>query len=428
MLVFVLNRSGLPLMPCTAGKARLLLKTGKAQVKQRTPFTIQLVYGSAGYKQEVNLGVDSGYQHIGISAVTPKEEILAAQVELRKDLVELNSERLSYRRTRRNRNLWYRRPRFSNRTGSKKARWFAPSIRNKIATHLNVIQKIGQLIPLTSIKVEVANFDIQKIKNPDIEGEDYQQGEQQGFGNVREYVLHRDGHRCQSCKGKSRDPILNVHHLESRKTGGNRPANLITLCQSCHHSYHSSPSPAMVKIPSAAKGFKAETFMTAVRWEIIKQLKLQYGTIVSSIYGYQTKALRIANHITKSHINDAFVIAAGTAQQRTTPYLIKQVRKCNRKLFKGSRSHLPNTAPRFINGYQRYDKVLFKGIECFIFGRRSSGYFDLRLLNGEKIHASAKSKSLKLKESFKTLLITRIKDFDATASIFAKGHPYSSRP
>ena len=45
----------------------------------------------------------------------------------------------------------------------------------------------------------------------------------------REYVLARDGHKCQHCKGKSKDPVLNVHHIESRKTGGDSPSNLITL-------------------------------------------------------------------------------------------------------------------------------------------------------------------------------------------------------
>lgn len=85
--------------------------------------------------------------------------------------------------------------------------------------------------------VETASFDIQKIKNPDIQGAEYQQGDQLGFWNVREYVLFRDGHTCQCCKGKSKDKILNVHHIESRKTGGNAPNNLITLCETCHTGY-----------------------------------------------------------------------------------------------------------------------------------------------------------------------------------------------
>ena len=42
MRVFVLNKRGQPLMPCSPAKARLLLKEKKAIVKRRTPFTIQL--------------------------------------------------------------------------------------------------------------------------------------------------------------------------------------------------------------------------------------------------------------------------------------------------------------------------------------------------------------------------------------------------
>ena len=49
MFVYVVNKYGHPLMPCSPRKARLLLKAGKAKVIQRTPFTIQLLYGSAGY-------------------------------------------------------------------------------------------------------------------------------------------------------------------------------------------------------------------------------------------------------------------------------------------------------------------------------------------------------------------------------------------
>ncbi|MBF0207067.1 MAG: HNH endonuclease [Oligoflexia bacterium] len=424
MLVFVQNKDGRPLMPCSAAKARFMLKEKKASIVSRTPFTIKLLYGSSGYKQAVNLGVDSGFQHIGISAISEKKELFATEVVLRSDMVNLNSERLSYRRNRRTRKTWYRKPRFLNRVSTKKPGWFAPSIRNKIETHLKVVDKVVRLLPISSIKVEVANFDIQKIRNPNISGEMYQQGEQSGFWNIREYVLYRDGHKCCACGGKSNDQILNVHHIESRKTGGDRPENLITLCESCHKNFHAG----IVKFKfNQSESFKSETFMTSVRWEIINKLKETYNDIVSFTYGYKTKQKRIANFLPKSHINDAFVIASGTNQLRSSCYLIKQVRKCNRKLFKGDRSHLRNTAPRFIKNFQRFDKVFFKGIECFIFGRRSTGYFDLRKLDGTKIHASASVKFLKLKESFKTLLIERI-DSDAVASVLAEGHPLSSRP
>ena len=143
----------------------------------------------------------------------------SADVELRNDIVDLLSTRRQNRRTRRNR-LRYREPRFNNRMHSKNKGWLAPSIEQKIETHLRVVDDVYKILPIKNIIVETASFDLQKIQNPEISGEEYQQGEQFSFWNVREYILWRDNHECQCCHGKSKDKILNVHHIESRKTGG----------------------------------------------------------------------------------------------------------------------------------------------------------------------------------------------------------------
>jgi len=66
-----------------------------------------------------------------------------------------------------------------------------------------------------------------------------------------------------------------------------------------------------------------------------------------------------------------------------------------------------NQAPYLVKGFRLFDKVMFNEVECFIFGRRSSGYFDLRLLDGTKIHASASVKKLKLLELRNSLLCER---------------------
>ena len=81
MLVYVINRHGKPLMPCNPQKARRLLKEQKAKVVKRTPFTIQLLYGSTGYKQDVILGVDAKSKTIGVSALTEDKELFSAEVE-----------------------------------------------------------------------------------------------------------------------------------------------------------------------------------------------------------------------------------------------------------------------------------------------------------------------------------------------------------
>jgi len=401
--VYVLNQRGKPLMPTTPRKARVLLKGGWATVAKRTPFTIKLTYSTGESKQAVPLGVDSGYKTVGLSAVTNKKEIYSAEVMLRTDIVKLISEKRQHRRSRRHRKSWHRKPRFLNR--KRPDGWLAPSIQNKLDAHVKAVRQVANILPITDVVVEVSSFDIQKIRNPDIEGEEYQEGAQKDFWNVREYVLHRDNHTCQVCHGKSGDRVLQVHHMESRQTGGDRPDNLLTTCKTCHKGISTGEITLTVK---PKKGFRPETFMTMVRWKLVDRLR-EAGFSVSHTYGYITKGRRVKMGLSKSHMNDAFVIANGGEQARySSGYLINQVRKCNRKLYKGSRSHIRNTAPRYVEGFQRYDKVKWNGIECFIFGRRQSGYFDLKTLDGTKVHASANCKDIILLESAGTMLTERM--------------------
>jgi len=66
-----------------------------------------------------------------------------------------------------------------------------------------------------------------------------------------------------------------------------------------------------------------------------------------------------------------------------------------------------NQAPYEVMGFRLYDKVKWKGRKCFIFGRRSTGRMDLRLLDGTKLNASVGYKNLKLLEPRKNYLIER---------------------
>jgi hypothetical protein len=97
-MVYVLNRSGAPLMPTKRhGKAGHLLEDGKAKAAKLEPSAIQLLYESPEYTQPVILGVDAGSKTIGISATTKKEELYAAEVKLRTDIVDLLSTRRAFR-------------------------------------------------------------------------------------------------------------------------------------------------------------------------------------------------------------------------------------------------------------------------------------------------------------------------------------------
>ncbi len=413
MMVFVLNQYGKPLMPCKPQKARKLLKENKATVVRRTPFTIKLNYPCRGYVQENVLKIDTGSKEIGISVVcdTTKMELFSGEAVVRNDIVELISTKRELRRTRRNRKTRYRKPRFNNRKASKQKGWLAPSVRNKIQTHIYVVKFLHELLPISKIIVEVAEFDMQKIKNPTIYGIDYQNGEQKDFDNVRQYVLYRDGYTCQCCKGKSKDKILGVHHIESRKTGGNAPNNLITLCHTCHTGYHNGT----IELPKKIKrgmSFKDATYMNIMRWSFYEELVSLYGDKVSLSYGYQTKANRIVNNLPKLHRVDALCVGEPNAKEITRSdvyYYIRKTRCHNRqihmqKLLKQGRKRL-SQAPYKVFGFCLFDKVLYNGTTCFITGRRSSGYFKLATLDGRVISNSCNCKKLTLLEHSKSYLM-----------------------
>ena len=68
MTVFVINANGKRMMPTTrVGHVRHLLKDGKAKIINRHPFTIKLTYETTNYTQPIELCVDTGYSHIGVS-------------------------------------------------------------------------------------------------------------------------------------------------------------------------------------------------------------------------------------------------------------------------------------------------------------------------------------------------------------------------
>lgn len=403
MRVFVINQRNKPLMPCSPRKARALLTANKAEVVNRTPFTIKLTTATGETVQAITLGVDAGSKMVGLSATMEKKVLFEAEAALRTDIVELFADKSGFRKGRRNRNLRYRKARFLNRKKDKG--WLAPSVQHKVDSHLRLVDLVHKILPVKKITAEVAAFDIQKIKNPEISGAEYQQGPQMAFWNVREYVLWRDGHRCRG-KNKCTGKILNVHHLESRKTGGDAPGNLVTLCEQCHKAYHQGKLKLDLK---RGKSYKHETFMGIMRWAFYNRLKEQYPN-VSLTYGYLTKNTRIENALEKSHRVDARCISGNPLAAAEEYYAYKFVRGQNRCLHKANPKkgvRKANKAPRYVHGYQLFDKVDYQGRECFVFGRRTSGYFDLRTLDGEVIHRSASVKKIRLIEKASTLLCER---------------------
>ena len=394
MLVFVLNKYGNPLMPTSSATARHLLNSGQAVVVKRTPFTIQLIYGSSGYKQDVILGVDAGYTTVGYSTVTDNKELIAGELTLRSDIKRLLEKRAMHRRTRRSRK-WHREPRFNNR--GKEKGWLAPSIQHKLDSHIKLIEKVKSILPITRIIVEVATFDTQKMQNPEISGVEYQQGELQGY-EVREYLLQKFNRKCAYC-GKNDVPMEIEHVVPKSRGGSDRVSNLTIACHECNQSKGNQTAEEFgyPKIQSAAKkSLKAAAFMNYVRSRIVDLLGCD------QTFGYITKHNRIKLGMPKSHANDAFVIAGGSAQIRSSHQIIgKQVRRQNRSLYKANflkGGRLKRNTVKEVKGFRRFDKVLYDNKACFVHGLRSRGYFDIRGLDSNKIAGDVNCKKLRLIE------------------------------
>lgn len=415
-MVYVLNKNGKPLMPCKPQKARKILQNKKACVVNRVPFTIKFLYGSSGYKEPISLGMDAGSKHIGIAATTKKKVLYAEELKPRNDVVELLSTRRQNRRTRRN-HLRYREARFDNRVHSKHKGWLAPSVEVKIKEHLSAINRVMKILPISEIHIETAEFDTQRLKamengNPLPVGEDYQKGEMYDSFNARQYVLKRDNYTCQCCK-KHKEIKLHVHHIESRKTGSNSPDNLITLCKECHEKVHKG----LIKVPANKKNYRDAAFMGIMRNTLISRTKKMFDVPVTNTYGYITKYYRETYNIEKSHINDAIIISKNfNAKFDGEYYKTKAVRHHNRQIhkanfIKGGRKKL-NQAPYLVKELKLFDTVEYQDNLYFVFGRRQSGFMDIRTLDGAKVNRGSVSyKKIKYIKSNKGLLTERSRQF-----------------
>ena len=421
-MTYIIDRDGKPLMPTKRGNmVRHLLKSGVAKVVRYEPFTVMILRDVGHCVQAVTLGVDVGSRHIGLSATTEKKELYSAQVELRDDVSELLTARREFRRGRRGRkHNWYRPARWRNR-GNAREEHLPPSIWHKADSHVRAVLFVCKILPIKRVRVETGKFDIHRIKNDHLYPWQYQQGSLFGWENLKAYAKWRDGYKCRACgKSKHKDGVrLEVHHIRRKADGGtDTPDNVVTLCEDCHKAHHQGERELKFRRPPQHKG---EAHMNAMKDLIMTRLKHEHHRIgwrhvfllAHETYGYLTAIARREHGIEKSHANDAFCIAGNFSAKRNdyNRYLHKFVRRHNRQLHKttilkgGYRK--ANQAPKYVFGFRLFDMVSYKGISCFVFGRRSSGSFDIRTLGGKKISAGVSYKRLKPLTKLTTMLTER---------------------
>ena len=398
-MVYVLNQDGQPLMPTNRhGKVKHLLKSGKAKVVRRCPFTIKLLYRSTNYTQKLTFGQDTGSGTHGNAVYTEDGKIVyMSKVIVRNDITDKMTQRANYRRNRRSRKTRYRKPRFLNRKNSIKCDRFSPTMISKIQSHVREIEFIKSILPITAMVLETGQFDTHLLKNPMLANEKtrhwgYQKGTNYGFENTKAMVLNRDDYKCQCCKGKHKDSKLEVHHIIFRSQGGSDEANnLITLCHTCHKALHGG------MINPNFKGKKKGQLRYATQMNSIrKQLLRSYPQAIET-FGMVTKANRLSLGIEKDHHIDACVIASGGnpfAFATDAVFVKRNVAKGDYQKTKGVRSEQHITTGK-IQGFKKFDKIKYFNKEYFIKGRMSTGYAILMDVEGNKIDFSAMPKGYK---------------------------------
>ena len=416
--VYVISKDGQPLMPTVnRAKVRILLKQGRARVVRKTPFTIQLLYDTPNKIQSLKIGDDTGHTHNGISIIANGKEIYAEEHTLKNDTSKNLTSRAEKRHSRRSRKTRYRKPRFLNRK-NKKGR-LMPSVQGRVDEHVQVLERIAKFLPLrdndVTFYIEVGQFDMRKMKDPDVSGEDYQHGPLENYYNVREYVLARDKHICQCCKGKSKDAKLETHHIIFRSHGGSdSPDNLVTLCHTCHSGFHDG----LIELPKRIKPgmkFSAPTQMNVMRPRILSAVQTAFPSArVVERFGYETKLVRFEHDIPKTHVNDALCCTGSPDVVRCDViFMTAKKRRHNRQLHKckfergHSNYRKPNQVAREVFGFRLWDVVSWDGVRCFVAGRRSDGRFKLVDFDGNTLAGQLSCKKLYRLEYSNGFLIER---------------------
>lgn len=413
MKVFVLSKAGRPLMPTTPRRARLFLRARRARVVRQEPFTIQLQFETTGYTQAVTVGVDTGSRIVGLAATAHGETLVQAEVRLRDDISQKLSLRRTYRRARRSRKTRYRPPRFANRR--RLAGWLPPSVASKAAATFKAVRLVAELLPVRQIHVEIAGFDTQKLRDPEITGIAYQQGSLFGY-HVREYLLEKWQRRCAYCGATG--TALQIEHLVPRTRGGSdRVDNLTLACASCNQR-KGNQTAAEFGFPQlqtqARLPLRDAAQVSSLKTAVLTELMRQFGERQVQVrYGYQTKYQRIQMlALPKSHAYDAVAIACEVGEVVSPLEEVHQIRCLPRgsyQRYNGKRSEHKAWAPRKVRGWKLYEVVEAKGQVGYLGGRREQGSFVVKdLVSGKKLVEVAPSRLRRLRRPSQGWLISRL--------------------
>jgi 5-methylcytosine-specific restriction endonuclease McrA len=402
MFVFVLDKNKKPLNPTHPARARKLLKTGKAAVFQRYPFTIILKEEVVEpYNQDLRIKIDPGARTTGLAILRNESVLWVAELTHRGfQIRDALTSRRQLRCSRRNRKTRYRQPRFNNRC--RLNGWLPPSLISRVNNILTWVKRLLQLSPITAISTELVRFDTQLMQNPEISGIEYQQGKLAGY-ELREYMLEKWHRKCAYCGAT--DTQLEIEHIIAKSKGGsNRVSNLTLSCTKCNQKKGNKSIEQFLKnkqellksILAQAKRPLADTAaVNATRWKLFNSLK-ELGLSVETGTGGRTKYNRCRQNLPKTHWLDAANVGASTPETLkvliSKPLIIKATGHGNRQMcgtnaFGFPIRHRSNIKKHF--GFKTGDivkAVVTKGkkVGCYV-GRvlcRATGSFDITTATG----------------------------------------------
>ena len=409
--VFVVGLTGKPLMPTCPKRARLLLKSKRADVFCKNPFTICLRDREEGDCQPLEIKADPGSNTTGMAlmvkgAVRGWFCIAAWELQHRGQAIrDALLSRRQLRRGRRSRKTRYRAQRFNNRT--KPQGWLPPSLRSRVENVTALTQKVQRVAPLTSIATEQVRFDTQLMQNPEVSGIGYQQGTLAGY-EVREYLLEKWHRTCAYCKAQN--VALQIEHLTPKSRGGSdRVSNLALACEKCNQKKGNLPledflkgKPELLKVllRQAKAPLKDAAAVNSTRNAIVAALQA-LGLPVTRGTGGRTKFNRSQQGYPKAHWIDAACVGetgqAINLSRITHVTTIQAKGRGCRQMCCPNKFGFPRTAAKSvkrIHGFQSGDRARlvqpsgkYQGIHEGVVAVRANGKFDITTTRGQKISA-----------------------------------------
>ena len=370
--VFVLDTNKQPLAPVHPGRARLLLKQGKAAVYRRYPFTIRLARAvEQPILSPLRIKVDPGSKTTGMALVndTSGEVVWAAEITHRGEQIKRNLDRRrAVRRNRRQRKTRYRKPRFDNRR--KRKGTLPPSLESRVCNVVTWVRRLMKLCPVTHISQELVRFDTQALEQPDIEGVRYQHGELSGY-EVREYVLLKWHHQCAYCD--ARDVSLELDHIHPRsRNASNRVSNLTLACSPCNRRKGNQDVREFLKeqperlariLVHMQAPLRDAAAVNATRWMLYQRLR-ELGLPVEYGSGGRTKFNRVTRELPKTHWMDAVCVGSSTPEslsiKHVVPLQIRATGHGSRQMCRMDQYGFPRTGSKQhkqVQGFQTGDLV-----------------------------------------------------------------------